>query len=188
MKLFKGLVVFLMFSILSTTIYVMSTVEARTKSKVLLIVNNAAGTKHDKALTKIMQDELTKKLQGVYSLETLVYMKEGKSLPSMNGMPPKEIIKLNGHADNNYLVYAELTDVNKDTHFNFVTHGKTIDIVFLLYFVDLKTQKYIYQNIYNIGLTEKTEMWFKGSGSVSKNAVRKTLYRAGEAISAHLPL
>ena len=58
----------------------------------------------------------------------------------------------------------------------------------VLRIMDVKNSKELYHSKYAIESKDTTDYWFIGNGSVAKKALDSVLFRAGEAISVHLPL
>ncbi len=160
----------------------------RQKSTVMLIINNIADSKHNDALNKIMYEELHKKIDVIYKEEdSNAYVKEFLNKDN-SILSAEDMCRKIGTCKSDYLIYAELKELNKTTNFNFVYHGKKIAATFYIAIVDIENRSYLYNSEYTLTAEDSTDYFFVGSGSVSKKALKKVLFRAGEAISAHLPL
>lgn len=160
----------------------------RQKSTVMLIVNNIADSKHNDALNKIMYEELHQKIDVLYKEESAdkyigLFLNKDNSV-----LTAEDMYKKVNDCKSDYLIYAELKELNKKTNFNFVYHGKEIAATFYIAILDIKNCRYLYKSEYTLAAEDSTDYFFVGSGSVSKKALKKVLFRAGEAISTHLPL
>lgn len=160
----------------------------RTKSKVLVIINNIANTKNDKALNKIMDDEIHKKIKEIYIEEdNEKYVREfqGHSNSMLN---LNEILDKIKTSDSDYFIYAELKAIDKESNFNFVYYDKEVTATFYIRILDIKNRTELYASEYSIMAQDSTDYFFIGSASVAKKALQKVMFRAGEAISTYLPL
>lgn len=160
----------------------------RQKSTVMLIINNIADSKHNDALNEIMFEELHKKIDVLYKEEPADEYTEEFLHKDNSVLSAEDMCKKIESCKSDYLIYAELKELNKTTNFNFVYHGKEIAATFYIAILDIKNHKYLYRSEYTLVAEDSTDYFFVGSGSVSKKALKKVLFRAGEAISAHLPL
>ena len=162
--------------------------QLRTKSQVLLIINNIAHSKHDKALNQLMNEKLQEKIDVIYRQEdSTPYIKNLVGQENAK-LTVEEIINKIAGSKSNYLIYAELKHIDKDTNFNLIYHGKEVEVTFYLRIVDIKNKKDLYASEYSLKAEDDTDYFFVGSGSVAKKALEKVLFRAGEAISVYLPL
>ena len=161
----------------------------RKKSSVMLIVNNLAQTKYDEKLTAMMNESLHKKIDGIYNeLEADAYLPKFAG-HSFEQAESKELIDLVHEATElDYLIYVELQPFAKKTNYNLVYYDKAMTANLLLRLIDARNGKEIYQGKYTIEAKDSTDYWFIGSGSVAKKALESVLFKAGEAISVHLPL
>lgn len=162
--------------------------DAREKSKVLILINNIANTKHDKALNEIMYKELHKKIDGIYFEEdNQKYLKsiEGKDNSQLT---VTEMLEKINDSDSDYLIYAELKRIDKKSDFNFVYYDKEVTATFCLRIIDIKNKKELYSSEYSMTAEDSTDYFFIGSASVAKKAIKKVMFKAGEAISVYLPL
>lgn len=162
--------------------------QSREKSQVLLIINNIAHSKHDKVLNKLMNERLQEKIEVIYRQENNKpyfdsFIGQENSILSLD-----EILEKVKKSKSDYLVYAELKQINKDTDFNLIYHGKEVSVTFYLRIVDIKNRKDLYSSEYSLMAKDSTDYFFVGSSSVAKKALEKVLFRAGEAISTYLPL
>lgn len=193
MKLFHKLVVLVTLSIIfilgcSTVFANVSVSNTRQKSQVLLIINNIANSKHDKALNQLMHEKLQAKLDVIYRQEdSTPYLKNFVGQEN-SVLPIDELLQKASDSKSDYLVYAELKKIDKDTNFNLIYHGKEVNITFCIRIIDIKNKQELYSSEYSLGAKDSTDYFFVGSSSVAKKALEKVLFRAGEAISTYLPL
>ncbi len=193
MKLFHKLAVLVALSIIftlgcSTVFANASASNTRQKSQVLLIINNIANSKHDKALNQLMHEKLQAKLDVIYRQEdSTPYLKNFVG-QEISVLPIDELLQKVSDSKSDYLVYAELKKIDKDTNFNLIYHGKEVNITFCIRIIDIKNKQELYSSEYSLGAKDSTDYFFVGSSSVAKKALEKVLFRAGEAISTYLPL
>ena len=160
----------------------------RDKSQVLLIINNISESKYSKALNKMMDEELHKKINGIYEEKSAEKFLNNFKNTAACKIPLQSILSKIDGSSSDYLIYAELKPFNKNTEFNFVYYDKEITATFAIRIIDIKNKKELYKSEYSLTAKDSTDYFFIGSGSVSKKALEKVLYRAGEAISVYLPL
>ena len=154
----------------------------------LLIINNIANSKHDKALNQLMHEKLQAKLDVIYRQEdSTPYLKNFVGQEN-SVLPIDELLQKASDSKSDYLVYAELKKIDKDTNFNLIYHGKEVNITFCIRIIDIKNKQELYSSEYSLGAKDSTDYFFVGSSSVAKKALEKVLFRAGEAISTYLPL
>ena len=168
--------------------YANATETMRKRSSVMLVINNIANTKYDDKLTKMMDESLHKKIDGIYNeMDSADYLTKfaGHSNENATAQDMLDLIKDSG---TDYFVYAELQPFVKKSNFNLVYYDKAMTASFVLRIIDIKNCKELYNNKYSIESKDSTDYWFIGSGSVAKKALDSVLFRAGEAISVHLPL
>ena len=160
----------------------------RQRSSVMLIINNIAHTTYDEKLTKIMDESLHKKIDGIYNEVDASdrFMKvSGHSNENVSTQDMLDIVKDSG-AD--YFIYTELQPFVKTENYNLVYYDKSMTASLVLRIMDVKNSKELYHSKYAIESKDTTDYWFIGNGSVAKKALDSVLFRAGEAISVHLPL
>lgn len=160
----------------------------RQRSSVMLIINNIAHTTYDEKLTKIMDESLHKKIDGIYNEVDAAdrFMKvSGHSNENISTQDMLDIVKDSG-AD--YFIYTELQPFVKTENYNLVYYDKSMTASLVLRIMDVKNSKELYHSKYAIESKDTTDYWFIGNGSVAKKALDSVLFRAGEAISVHLPL
>ena len=160
----------------------------RQRSSVMLIINNIAHTTYDEKLTKIMDESLHKKIDGIYNEVDAAdrFMKvSGHSNENVSTQDMLDIVKDSG-AD--YFIYTELQPFVKTENYNLVYYDKSMTASLVLRIMDVKNSKELYHSKYAIESKDTTDYWFIGNGSVAKKALDSVLFRAGEAISVHLPL
>lgn len=193
MKLFHKLAILVALSIIftlgcSTVFANASASNTRQKSQVLLIINNIANSKHDKALNQLMHEKLQAKLDVIYRQEdSTPYLKNFVGQEN-SVLPVDKLLQKVSDSKSDYLVYAELKKIDKDTNFNLIYHGKEVNITFCIRIIDIKNKQELYSSEYSLGAKDSTDYFFVGSSSVAKKALEKVLFRAGEAISTYLPL
>ena len=160
----------------------------RQRSSVMLIINNIAHTTYDEKLTKIMDESLHKKIDGIYNEIDAVdhFMKvSGHSNENASTQDMLDIVKDSG---TDYFIYTELQPFVKTENYNLVYYDKSMTASLVLRIMDVKNSKELYHSKYAIESKDTTDYWFIGNGSVAKKALDSVLFRAGEAISVHLPL
>jgi len=160
----------------------------RQRHNVMLIVNNIAHTGYDEKLTKIIDERLHKKIDGIYNeVVSNDYLPKfvGQSRENVSIQEVLELIK-NSSAD--YLVYTELQPFDSNANYNLVYYDKAMTASFVIRIIDVKNSKELYHDKYIMKAKDTTDYWFIGGGSVAKMALDSVLFKAGEAISIHLPL
>lgn len=160
----------------------------RQKSSVLLVFNNIAGTRYDEKLTQIALEKLQKKIEGIYLEIDAEPCGENFKEKSFEKASFAELTAQVDGCGADYFVYTELQPITKETHFNFIYFDKNVETGLVLRIVDLKNDKELYNKKYLIKAEDSTDYFFIGSGSVAQKALDAILFRAGEAISAKLPL
>ena len=186
--IFSILLLFMLVNLQVSQNYANATETMRRHSSVMLVINNIANTKYDDKLTKMMDESLHKKIDGIYNeMDSADYLTKfaGHSNENATAQDMLDLIKDSG---TDYFVYAELQPFVKKSNFNLVYYDKAMTASFVLRIIDIKNCKELYNNKYSIESKDSTDYWFIGSGSVAKKALDSVLFRAGEAISVHLPL
>lgn len=186
--IFSILLLFMLVNLQASQNYANATETMRKRSSVMLVINNIANTKYDDKLTKMMDESLHKKIDGIYNeMDSADYLTKfaGHSNENATAQDMLDLIKDSG---TDYFVYAELQPFVKKSNFNLVYYDKAMTASFVLRIIDIKNCKELYNNKYSIESKDSTDYWFIGSGSVAKKALDSVLFRAGEAISVHLPL
>lgn len=186
--IFSILLLFMLVNLQVSQNYANATETMRKHSSVMLVINNIANTKYDDKLTKMMDESLHKKIDGIYNeMDSADYLTKfaGHSNENATAQDMLDLIKDSG---TDYFVYAELQPFVKKSNFNLVYYDKAMTASFVLRIIDIKNCKELYNNKYSIESKDSTDYWFIGSGSVAKKALDSVLFRAGEAISVHLPL
>ncbi len=186
--IFSILLLFMLVNLQVSQNYANATETMRKRSSVMLVINNIANTKYDDKLTKMMDESLHKKIDGIYNeMDSADYLTKfaGHSNENATAQDMLDLIKDSG---TDYFVYAELQPFVKKSNFNLVYYDKAMTASFVLRIIDIKNCKELYNNKYSIESKDSTDYWFIGSGSVAKKALDSVLFRAGEAISVHLPL
>ena len=189
MNIIKGLCCLLMlFGLVFTATTAQATQSERSKSTVLLVINNIAHSKHDAKLNAIMDEELHKKINGVYKEEASELLKWqflGRDCSHLN---ENQVAAKLAKSKADFLIYAQLNGLNKKTKYNVIYRGKKVAASFFIRLFDIKKGKDIYSTEYKLIAEDTTDHFFVGSGSVSRMALRKVMFRAGEVISTRLPL
>lgn len=160
----------------------------RAKSTVLLVINNMARSKHDVKLNKIMDEELHKKIDGIYKEESSEQLRWHFLGRDCSNLREDQIAAKLSKSKSDYLIYAQLNGLDKKTKYNLIYHGKKVIASFYIRLYDIKRGKDLYFTEYQLAAEDTTDYFFIGSGSVSRKALHSVLFRAGEVISAHLPL
>lgn len=163
-------------------------IQKNQKSTVLLIINNIAKSKHDQRLNEIMQEGLQKKIDRLYYEEDAKTFLSEFAGRDNSELTVEDMLKKIIGSKADYLIYAELKPFSQQSEFNFIYHHKEVTATFLLRIIDVQKKQELYSSIYSITAKDSTDYLFIGSGSVSRKAIHSVLFRAGEAISAHLPL
>jgi len=160
----------------------------RQRSSVILIINNIAHTNYDQKLTKIMDESLHKKIDGIYNeADGADYLAKFSGHSNENSST-KDMLDIVRDSSVDYFIYTELQPFVKKENYNLIYYDKSMIASVVLRIMDVKNGKELYHNKYSIESTDTTDYWFIGNGSVAKKALDSALFRTGEAISVHLPL
>lgn len=160
----------------------------RRKSAVITVYNNLSGTTYNKALDKVVQKELQRRLEGLYiELDSEPYAAKfrGKSLSDADLFDVVNAVKDSG-AD--YLVYVELLPFDKHGT-NYVAHfDKNMTASVFLWLIDVKQGKEFYKGSFSMASKDSSADWYVGNKSVALKALDGIMFKVGELISAKLPL
>lgn len=160
----------------------------RRKSAVISIYNNLSGSTYDKDLDKVVQKELQKRLEGLYiELDNEPYASQVKR-KSLSNKDLSDVLSLLQGSHANYFVYIELLPFEKHG-INYVAHfDKNMTASVFLWLVDLNQNKSIYRDYFSLVGKDSSPDWYIGNKSVALKALDGIMFKAGEIISAKLPL
>lgn len=165
-----------------------SIASARKKSAVISIYNNLSDSTYDKDLDKVVQKELQKRLEGLYiELDNQPYASLIKK-ESLSNKDLSDVLTLLQGPQANYFVYLELLPFKKHG-INYVAHfDKNMTASVFLWLVDLNQSKTIYRDHFSLVGKDSSPDWYIGNKSVALKALDGIMFKAGEIISAKLPL
>lgn len=162
--------------------------QIRTKNTVLTVYINNSGTTYNKELDKIVNEELKKRLEGLYvELDNEEYIEAFKN-KSIIQSEKREVIPLVDGSGARYFIYMELLPFVEKSDYNFVYHNKAMTSSVFIWIIDLKTNQDILRNTFSLKEKDSTGDWFIGDKSVALKSLRSMMFKIGEHISAKLPL
>lgn len=149
---------------------------------------NNSGTTYNKELDKIVNEELKKRLEGLYvELDNEEYIEIFKN-KSIIQSEKREVIPLVDGSGARYFIYMELLPFVEKSDYNFVYHNKAMTSSVFIWIIDLKTNQDILRNTFSLKEKDSTGDWFIGDKSVALKSLRSMMFKIGEHISAKLPL
>lgn len=161
---------------------------SRSKSAVLVVYSNHSGTTYNNELDKIVNAELQKRLEGLYiELDGEPYRSffDNKDLAVISSKDVAARVKDSG---TDYFIYLELRPFEKDSLYNGIYHWKTMTATVLLWIIRMDNAETLYKDSFSLKGKDQTDSWFIGNKSVAKKALKSTMFKVGEIISAKLPL
>ncbi len=181
------IVLFSLFLLLPST-----TFAARQKHSVLTVYENKASTTYDADLDKIVNQELQRRLEGLYiELDSSYYRHILKRVYKAETLPEREMINLVKGSGADYFIYLELKPLAlKDYDHVLYYHMAAASTVFM-WIIDLNNNETLYKDYITLGYRDVTGgglFYSIGNKSVSKKALTATMYKAGEYITVKMPL
>lgn len=162
--------------------------QLRSKSSVLTVYVNNSGTTYNKELDKIVNDELKKRLEGLYiELDNEKYIDIFQK-NSIIYAEKREVIPVVDKSRADYFIYIELLPFVEKSDYNFVYHNKAMTSSVFLWIIDLRTNHDVIRKTFSLKEKDSTDAWFIGDKSVAIKSLKSMMFKIGEHISAKLPL
>lgn len=185
--LYTFVVLFGVFLLLPNT-----TFAERQKSSVLAVYENKAATTYDADLDKIVNNELQRRLEGLYiELDSDYYRHILKRIYKAETLPEKEMINLVKGSGADYFIYLELKPLLLKDYDHVLYYHKAAASTVFVWIIDLNNSKTLYKDYITLGYRDVTGgglFYSIGNKSVSKKVLTATMYKVGEYITVKMPL